>query len=161
MWYVYILILLYIVFRTDYCPGKGIYLLVTGTRLTKREVMSVLQKLGVFLSQTGEWALLWSDSIMVQMNPFVSSREMKTSTLEAFRPVLHQVWTFTVYVVMTPSTKRWKRPCVCCWKDETEVTINDAVVKEKTMPRKADLKTASSVQEPSIRGPWGVYLSVS
>ena len=36
--------------------------------------------------------------------------------------------------------------------------VSGVVVKEKTMPLKAGLRTASSVQEPSIRG---TYLSVS
>ena len=52
---------------------------------------------------------------------------------------------------MTPSTERWKRPCVYGWRDETRVIVSGAVV--KTMPLKAGLRTASSVQEPSIRGP--------
>jgi hypothetical protein len=51
---------------------------------------------------------------------------------------------------MTPSTKRWKRPCVYGWKDENQVTVSGAVVKEKTMPLKAGLRAASSVEEPSI-----------
>jgi len=43
------------------------------------------------------------------------------------------------------------------WKDET----HGAVVKEQTMPLKAGLRNASSIQEPSIRGPQGTYLRVS
>lgn len=50
---------------------------------------------------------------------------------------------------------------MCGWKDETQVIVSGAVVKEKTMPLKTGLRTASSVQEPSIRGPRGTYLRVS
>jgi hypothetical protein len=45
---------------------------------------------------------------------------------------------------MAPSTKGWKRPCVYGWKDETQVIVSGAVEKEKTMPLKAGLRTASS-----------------
>lgn len=40
-----------------------------------------------------------------------SSRKLKRSG-EPLRPVLHQVQKFLVDVVMMPSQKNWRRPCV-------------------------------------------------
>jgi hypothetical protein len=71
---------------------------------------------------------------------YVPSRKIKRTSVEALKASGQLTLNICFVSRLTPFTKRWKGPC-CVWlEDEIEMVVS-AMVREKTMPVQAGLKT--------------------